>query len=491
MSPSKWHNWMLVVGNACGLSVLMASLSNKMSQLTGTQYFNATSFFICLISIILIIMTIIKFNNIKTHLLFAGFESICAILWMVLVTYLQQNTGTEAPSEAVVITYAFLGRIVTLLLVMQWSYQYALCNIHEVARHVASCIFLALSLFFVALYMDGMAGQIILFLSLGVSSLMNIVLLVREGSAPTEAEMPYTPSAVLREDSWHPSPQIKPLKARFLFLGSRVLYGIAIGSLVAFSSLSNRDSQLFPTLMAIAIALSFVAFLLTSFSCLTKRGEKSVVATLPLTLSLLAAIFFFPAEQTGYLFSMLAEISWIAQDLFQLPSYRNICRMHPAKIAYEDKAAQMIAYYLTVWLLTKDHLIFSINSEFSYLFCRLLFISLISICICAMVRHIVIYLPNNPDGTVPPTTEKSSAQTMLTKSAISLTPREEDVYALLAAGYSRAYIGKVLCISPDTVKVHTRHIYAKLNVNTRDDLIKLAISSTNSPSEQEPSKTRG
>lgn len=52
-----------------------------------------------------------------------------------------------------------------------------------------------------------------------------------------------------------------------------------------------------------------------------------------------------------------------------------------------------------------------------------------------------------------------------------LTPRECDVLALLASGYSRPYIAKTLYLADGTVKTHIRHIYAKLSVNSQDELI--------------------
>ena len=54
-----------------------------------------------------------------------------------------------------------------------------------------------------------------------------------------------------------------------------------------------------------------------------------------------------------------------------------------------------------------------------------------------------------------------------------LTRREEDVLALLAQGKSVPRIEQELCISNGTAKSHVRHIYAKLDVHSRDELIQL------------------
>ncbi|WP_251178676.1 response regulator transcription factor [Adlercreutzia agrestimuris] len=54
-----------------------------------------------------------------------------------------------------------------------------------------------------------------------------------------------------------------------------------------------------------------------------------------------------------------------------------------------------------------------------------------------------------------------------------LTLREEEILALLAQGKSTPRIQQELCISNGTAKSHIRHIYAKLNVHSRDEVIQL------------------
>lgn len=54
-----------------------------------------------------------------------------------------------------------------------------------------------------------------------------------------------------------------------------------------------------------------------------------------------------------------------------------------------------------------------------------------------------------------------------------LTPREQEVFALLAKGRNAEHIGKEYFISTHTVKTHTSRIYRKLSINSQQELIDL------------------
>ena len=56
-----------------------------------------------------------------------------------------------------------------------------------------------------------------------------------------------------------------------------------------------------------------------------------------------------------------------------------------------------------------------------------------------------------------------------------LTERERDVLKLLAEGYSKAEIAKMLVISPKTVEGHQTNLMAKIGVHNRIDLVKYAL----------------
>lgn len=56
-----------------------------------------------------------------------------------------------------------------------------------------------------------------------------------------------------------------------------------------------------------------------------------------------------------------------------------------------------------------------------------------------------------------------------------LTPREEQILALLAKGHSTREIAQGLSISPSTVRNHVQHILRKLQVHTRLEAVTYAI----------------
>lgn len=58
-------------------------------------------------------------------------------------------------------------------------------------------------------------------------------------------------------------------------------------------------------------------------------------------------------------------------------------------------------------------------------------------------------------------------------STAGLTPRESEIFALLAQGRSRTYIQNELFLAEGTVKTHTSRIYRKLGINSKQDLITL------------------
>ena len=54
-----------------------------------------------------------------------------------------------------------------------------------------------------------------------------------------------------------------------------------------------------------------------------------------------------------------------------------------------------------------------------------------------------------------------------------LTPREIEVMELICKGRSKAYIAETLFVAENTVRSHSKHLYTKLNVHSKQELIDL------------------
>ncbi len=59
------------------------------------------------------------------------------------------------------------------------------------------------------------------------------------------------------------------------------------------------------------------------------------------------------------------------------------------------------------------------------------------------------------------------------RDACGISPREAEVLFYLGRGYSLAYISRKLFVSESTVRTHVHHIYAKLGISSREDLLDL------------------
>ena len=61
-----------------------------------------------------------------------------------------------------------------------------------------------------------------------------------------------------------------------------------------------------------------------------------------------------------------------------------------------------------------------------------------------------------------------------------LTAREIDVALLIARGRSKTFIANELFISENTVRTHSKNVYAKLDIHSREELISLFENRTHS-----------
>ena len=75
-------------------------------------------------------------------------------------------------------------------------------------------------------------------------------------------------------------------------------------------------------------------------------------------------------------------------------------------------------------------------------------------------------------------------------SEYKLSPRETEVLVLLAQGRTRVYIQDELVLAENTVKTHIAHIYKKLDVGNRQEMLDLVFGKNEEPAPAELTETR-
>jgi DNA-binding CsgD family transcriptional regulator len=91
--------------------------------------------------------------------------------------------------------------------------------------------------------------------------------------------------------------------------------------------------------------------------------------------------------------------------------------------------------------------------------------------LAAMRRHVQL-LPPQGAGAEP---VAGDLATLLDRFDARLTAREVDTARLILQGFSSKAIAQQMGISPETVKVHRRNLYHKLNVNGHGELFALVL----------------
>lgn len=81
--------------------------------------------------------------------------------------------------------------------------------------------------------------------------------------------------------------------------------------------------------------------------------------------------------------------------------------------------------------------------------------------------------PKSVEDVIAEATNAADAACMLVSRRYGLTRREEEVLAVLYGGGGVARLEEALSISKGTARVHVRHIYAKLGIHSREELVEL------------------
>lgn len=84
-----------------------------------------------------------------------------------------------------------------------------------------------------------------------------------------------------------------------------------------------------------------------------------------------------------------------------------------------------------------------------------------------------IQIPDKAVVSIPSTNELLASTTAEIAQKYGLTKRESEIFSYLAKGHSLPYNRNELYIAQSTIDTHVRHIYSKLDIHSREELINL------------------
>ncbi len=258
------------------------------------------------------------------------------------------------------------------------------------------------------------------------------------------------------------------------FFGSRVLIGYVLG--LSNVLLVAVDPVAVPVPLVVT-GLAFAAFCLVWLG----RTKDNDVRILPLLPLVAMGLFLLPCSlQRGVpvfngIVTVLVWFCWIALSSFQLSELKDEFGMDEAVLSSSEKAVIMLMWtigavsayglrgsalveegsipaYLGV-VLVYGMVIFATSSIWGLVYARR--------------RKQII------DELSKPEEERNRELYRALACNYRLTDREREVLELLAEGHTRSYIQDTLGISNGTAKAHTAHLYQKLGIHKKEELLTL------------------
>jgi|GEM_PF-4685864 len=271
-----------------------------------------------------------------------------------------------------------------------------------------------------------------------------------------------------------------------LFFLSRIAVGFIIGVSNSLLILLSHEPE-YGTLRNVTLCVA--ALLLVGFMVFSVKRSLNPIFLLPLTplisLIVLSLIFFYDQFMS---FSYIAPagmcLVWIVLSSVRISELKHIFARSEVQLACIDKAlvvgsiaAGILVYPLVSSLLPSHEnnlyamalLMFAVAIGVTGVLLQFSFRQLISTYTCEQTANERNYYV---------AACKSIADSH------KLTERELDILLLIGQGYSRPYVCKTLYISDGTVRTHIRHIYSKLMVHRKEEMLELIKAKIDASSEE-------
>jgi DNA-binding CsgD family transcriptional regulator len=367
------------------------------------------------------------------------------------------------------------GSLIGLLL-QCWGLQFARMSAAKATVQVVRITLLAVALTLAAIALDPVIARLVSFTFLGVSSL-SLALIYHPQHSDVTSKYPNAKN-------------LGKLQTRRLrFFTTRLLYGFGIGFVLGLQYTASTVYAEHPLTRTLALLLA-VGTLLGYGLMLVLRTRIHGLTVIPLFAITLLLI---PHLNEGLpLIARVATVSsWLCFMILssvQISSYKYTLLMGAAPLAFLEKTVVLIPWFLGN-LLGVGISFSNLTAGNTQVTLGLIVMGFAYIIVIAAVFSLTRFAYNQSrfeqTGFSGTTQSGPNASDMHNTSAgvdrrnayivslYALTPREGEVFMLLAAGRNRPYIQKTLGISEGTAKTHINHIHQKLGISSQQDLLDL------------------
>ncbi len=487
---------------ACHICLITCMSTGRLAELNGVGYQSTpfSGFAFGLVALFFLIVPVCNKPSVR-HLVNCGCLVAFAMWTASLCLYWVGGSSDVPWVDACLLVVSVSYRVLSITMSIQLNYYAARRSEAGMGACTLLITSLMVALFLLLTLLPDLASSVAVF---GIT-LVSLLIMVREGRRDLNGAPSETSSEVVGAYSfWRgddsecgcsdpvsalSGPTVSDGKSLWLsrlqFFASRVAWGAAHGTLVGLSVALPFSSTTGGGFACAVAVFSIAVFVVTLVVGENERMPLSYVAFVPVLGYLLILMCFVQDDffQFGRMLGALTFLPWFIQECIQLPSYTKLLGMGCARFAYLEKMTRLLPYQLcqgaVIWL-DGSIGISSLDATVLRPALGLLAFMLLTLSAATTLRHFRLYYPLKNIGSVAGGPEKTGAFEAALEdvaSAHSLSPREREVFSLLAHGYSGPYIEKSLFISKGTEKTHAYRLYRKLGVASQDELIDLVSQS--------------
>ncbi len=255
------------------------------------------------------------------------------------------------------------------------------------------------------------------------------------------------------------------------FVFSRIAFGFAMG---LGASLSSYAVSRGPNGLLAFVGALFLAVVLVVYG----RQAGALYLALPSLLLVAVGAVFLPFFESGVAGAArtstgLMWLAWAAFSAFQLSDLKERCGLQEIFLCLVEKAVLSLA--IAVGCLVGDGMGAGLGASGPYALELVLFVCVGLVVLGTSWAMGRLVSARKDDELQSELARSRRARTERVYDDIAreygLSARERQVVGMLAEGYTRTFIKETLGISDGTAKSHISHIYQKLDIHRKDDLL--------------------